>query len=357
MTLAFTLILYNSGNRSKLQFSKVMVKQLTSLIVLVFITCIAYAQPQAERWECALNLHQGDTGTLSLERADDSVSGTIRIVRNDSNFDSEVSGRWVGDRIDLNRLVDSSTSEPMAAIATRIGTQQVKIGGRFAVNFHGIWSADCSLATTQSEQKEETMTNENGKETVKDVSEEPEVPPSISSRVSPNNPTDRDRIEFSALANHPDGVQSISFYLADKKIHNCSSGSCTFTHTPLVAGNYEWRVEALSSKGSKSSESIDELVVLDTKSVGSCTISGSADGFSSAQSPLFFVSLFGPDNSNLLRSTVGFKDMIYRFENLPAGDYLLSADTSADESVLASPSSIALTCYRDSNISQNFNFH
>ena len=326
-----------------------MIKRLTALTTLIYATCIFDSYAQTESWECALNLHQGDTGSLTLKRTDESITGSIRISRNESDFDSDVSGQWVGDKIDLNRLVDSHTSEQMTGIASRVGTQQVKIGGRFAAGFLGVWSADCNRISVESKQLQSDAGEQAGQQV--------EVPPSISSRVSPNSPTEKDRLKFFALANHPDGIQSVTFYLADKKIHSCASSSCSFSHAALKAGRYQWRVEAISTSGSMSSESLDGLVVLDSKLTSGCNISGNADGFSSGQSPLFFVNLSGPDNAKLLRSTAGFKDNRYEFLDLPDGSYLLNVDTGADATVVATPFTASLTCRGGSNILQYFSFH
>ena len=318
------------------------------LITFISLNAVTYGQASnnsVENWACALNLHQGDTGTLSLIRLNNNVDGVIKINRNNSVLESEVNGSWVGNSIDLKRLLGSNSNESMIGTVVTLGTAKVNIGGRFSDGFQGVWSANCDLIAGGASNNTSLTTNP-----------VTEVQPSTSSRISPNTPNQEDRITFSAVATHPEGVESIDIFLGNQNIHSCEGSSCNFTYGPLSPGNYTWRVDATSTNGVKSSESVNEFVISENVVSNSCTISGTATGFAATQSSFYLVNLYGPNNDNLFREAVSFTDSQYEFTDLPSGRYLLSVDTRVDESVLASPSSITINCQRQSNLTQDFSF-
>lgn len=322
-----------------------MQKHLIVLIIALVISNQSYAQTQSgtQNWECALDLHQGDIGTLSLIRDNNNLQGVISYRRNDSAFENDVSGSWNGDTITLKRIVGSDSSEDMSGVAIVLGSQKVNIGGRYATNYQGVWSADCDLVS-------EIATN--------DVSDETNAQtlPSTTSRVRPSTPNNSDSITFSALGSHPDGIQTMSFYLGDKKIHTCESDRCEFNYGRLATGSYSWRVEATSTTGITSTLDSNRLVVRSDAEVGNCTITGRATGQSAPLAEIYLVKLYGPNNTNLLKSSVNFTNGRYLFSNLPSGNYQLNIDTQGDQEILASPAKKTLTCTSQATLTQDIEF-
>jgi len=81
-----------------------------ALFSLLFLVANAAVASSDERWECALDLQQGDKGSMTLERSGTSVSGLINISRNGSEFEQELEGRWSGREVELKRFISSSTN-------------------------------------------------------------------------------------------------------------------------------------------------------------------------------------------------------------------------------------------------------
>lgn len=306
---------------------------------------ITAATAATQEWACAVNLQQGDAGSMSLVREGDQVDGVITITRNDSVFESAISGRWNGNTIDLKRLHDANTNQPFAGIVVTLGTEKVKIGGRFSNTYQGVWSADCDLVSSSPS---------NGKSNTASDTAQASVEPSITSRVTPSNPSDKDRVTLSAQASHPDGIKTVSFYIGDKKIHSCNGDSCKFTHAPLSAGKYVWHVEAVSQSGVKNSKNLNDFVVRVDKRSRTCTISGLATGPSAELSISYRVNLLASNNSKRFKSSRQFKRNAYEFTNIPVGNYVLEVDTVGDTSVLIAPQSANIACTPQGRIKQNF---
>jgi len=314
-------------------------------VVWIFISSLAHAQSTSgsQLWECALDLHQGDTGTMSLNRSGNNIDGQVRVTRNELVLESSIDGRWIGNEIDLNRLLDADSSESMTGIVMALGTEKIKIGGRHSSEYQGVWSADCDLvsgsAVAQAESEAALTESEF----------------SITSNVSPSNPIDRDRLTFSAQASHPEGVEKVTFFLGSDEIGDCETAECEVTYGPLAAGVYTWRVEALSSDGI-SAETTNQLSIPNSERQNNCQISGRATGASGALAEIYLVKLYGPNNDQLLRATSEFNNGRYNFPNLAAGEYRLIVDTRKDNSVLASPADTTLSCQSNSTLTQDIGF-
>lgn len=317
---------------------------ITTFAALGF-ACAASAM-ETQKWECAVDLHQGDNGTLSMDRKGEDLSGTLSFKRNNSVFENEVSGRWLGNEINIKRLLDASSSELMAGIVVSLGTKKVKIGGRFSAEYQGVWSADCDLVSSAIADS----TNSSGSSVSNSIA------PSTTSRINPSNPTNKDRIKFSARATHPDGIESISFFLDKKKIHTCEGTTCEFSGGRLAKGKHSWYVQAISKSGTKNTARPNELMVGAGNSTGNCSISGIATGPSAQLSSIYRINLLGPDNSNSLRASTEFKDSRYSFIGLPEGQYTLKIDTRADKGVLASPLSTTAKCQATGELTIDFDF-
>ncbi|MES9946549.1 MAG: ribosomal protein L7/L12 [Candidatus Thiodiazotropha sp.] len=97
-------------------------------------------KPQA--WRCEVDLHQGDVGTIKLNRTGDKIRGAMYIKRIDGKH--PISGTWKGDRIEFRRKLSASSGQPFKGTATETSDNTVAMTGRFAYQYAGVWSADCT---------------------------------------------------------------------------------------------------------------------------------------------------------------------------------------------------------------------
>lgn len=100
------------------------------------------ADGPAETWSCTLDLHQGDRGELRFRRSGDAVKGSI-VVRSGSQR-HPISGTWEGERIEFWRALSDRSGQPFVGTASTLDDGTVRMGGRFANRYSGVWSADCS---------------------------------------------------------------------------------------------------------------------------------------------------------------------------------------------------------------------
>lgn len=330
-----------------------MTRPITILAALLISSFCFNSQVQAQiqQWECAVNLQQGDTGTMSLSKDGDQVEGSITTVRNSNNFSSELSGRWSDNAINLKRLLDANSNEPMAGIVVTLGTKKVKIGGRFSSEYQGVWSADCDLVSS-SATKEDSVTGTSDGATSSTLNT---VVPSITSRVSPSKPSSKDKIKLSAQASHPDGIASIVFFVGGKKVHSCDSAACEFDYGRLKKGKYNWYAQATSKSGASNDKINNELVV-GSAIANTCNFRGFATGPAANLSLSYRVSLAGTDERSKYRNSAEFIDLKYLFTDVPKGEYMLTIDTQADPSVLWSPRSATIKCGSQAEVRQNFDF-
>lgn len=327
-----------------------MTKPIASLaVILVSTVCFAnQAHAQTEQWECAVNLQQGDTGTMSLTKNASQVEGRLTTVRNGNDFKSELNGSWNDNTLNLTRLLDASSNEPMAGVVVSLGTNKVKIGGRFSSEYQGVWSADCDLVSSLAIAQPSSDESE-----ADDASNS--IPPSITSRVSPSTPSTNDRIKFSARASHPDGIKSLAFYIGAKKVHSCDSNACEFEYGPVNNGTYNWYALATSKSGISNEQRTYQLVVSRARAA-TCLISGAATGPSANLALSYRVTLVGRGDQVGFRTSSAFRDLKYAFNNIPKGEYTLSIDTQSDPSVLWSPRAPLIKCGAQAEIQQNFDF-
>ena len=329
-----------------------MSKPIAKFAILLISTWCFTSQAQSQQWECAVNLQQGDTGTMSLSKEGDQVEGSITTKRNNNSFSSIVNGRWSDNVINLKRLLDANSNEPMAGIVVTLGTEKVKIGGRFASEYQGVWSADCDLVSASPSTEEGSRTDLPIEATSSTLST---ISPSITSRVSPSQPNSNDQIKFSARASHSDGIESLSFYVSGKKIHTCNDAACDFDYGRLKKGKYKWFVQATSKSGVSSDKRPSELVV--GSAVGtSCRFQGFATGPSANLSLSYRVALVGKGAQSKHRFSSEFKNLKYTITGVPKGEYTMTVDTGVDSSVLWSPRSVSLKCGSQADVRQDFDF-
>lgn len=329
-----------------------MTKPIAKLAILIISTCCFTGQVQAQtqQWECAVNLQQGDTGTMSLTQEGDRVQGSITTVRNKIEFSNDVSGRWVDNVINIKRFLGANSNEPMAGVVVKLGTQKVKIGGRFSSEYQGVWSADCDLLSSSSLNEQNRASEGEARRVAANA-----VPPSITSRVSPSKPNSQDRITLSARASHPDGIESVDFFVGDKKIHTCNSAVCEFDHGRLKKGKYNWYVQATSKSGSSNDNRPNQLIVSSING-SSCNFKGFATGPSAGLSISYQAVLVGKGERSGYRRSAEFTDLQYTFQGVPNGEYTITVDALADPSVLWSPKSALIKCGSQTDVRQDFDF-
>ena len=326
-------------------------KQVPIFIGLAILSSHAQAQSGNQSWECALDLHQGDKGTLTLNREEDNLDGVIRFSRNDNVFESTVSGTWNTNRIDLTRLLDAGSTELMAGVVVALGTKKMNIGGRYSDGYQGVWSANCDLVSEVSHTK-----------SAEDI--ESEV--FTETKVTPEMPTDKQKVTFSISASHSDGIKQLSVFLGSEEIHTCAADKCEFSYGPFSKGIYSWRVEGLSNSDAKSIET-GRLIVKSSKRVAQlkassekqrrCQISGRATGAFAPLAETYSVKLYGPDTTTVLKASSNFIGGVYQFANLSEGEYQLIVDTKGDQDITAFPASNILNCKSESNLTQDISFN
>ncbi|MES9990598.1 MAG: ribosomal protein L7/L12 [Candidatus Thiodiazotropha sp.] len=98
--------------------------------------------PKPQTWRCRVDLHQGDVGTMELRRAGVKIRGAMYIERIDDKH--PISGTWKGDRIEFRRKLSASSGQPFKGTATKTSDKTVAMAGRFAHQYAGVWSADCT---------------------------------------------------------------------------------------------------------------------------------------------------------------------------------------------------------------------
>jgi len=315
------------------------------LICLVFFIANIANANGTETWQCALDLQQGDKGSMTLELSDTVISGSINIDRNGSEFAQQLEGRWLDREVELKRFVSANSNQLMHGIAIRVGAEQVKMGGRFAEGLSGVWSADCDLVSQSA-----------GKTDDSSEQAPSQVAPSISVRATPFRPSNTSTIKFSAQAVHPEGIESITFYVNNKSIHTCVSNECNVKHGPLKTGKHQWHVIAKSKNGIENTKTSNNLRVTNSADSGSCTISGIATGPAVAESSKVVVELTSKNRAQTIHKAVRFDAGTYRFVGLVKGSYVLNIEAADSLGILVSPISTQIECKTDRKVQQNFDF-
>ncbi len=95
----------------------------------------------SQRWRCSIDLGVGGVGTLEFTQTDGDIEGVIVA----SGQKHGVSGSWKGDRIEFWRALSKSSGQPFVGTATTVEDGVVRMGGRFANAYRGVWSADCGV--------------------------------------------------------------------------------------------------------------------------------------------------------------------------------------------------------------------
>ena len=329
--------------------------------VLIFLSLVVGAQASAqskESWECSLDLHQGDTGTLSFARQGSAISGATYVERGDHKH--QINGSWQGNKITFRRTLGGNSVQDFDGIAITINDREVRMGGRFAARYNGVWSANCGLVR-------QTVDVSGGVKRppvpVRPADPlQPERPveptsagPALNMRATPYEPTERDKLQFSVEASHSQGVESIEIFVNGQSAKRCRSKNCVFSGGPYRAGTINWYVIARSNNGGVNETRPSAITIGSVTVVGNCSISGRATGSKASSSDAFFVSLSGP-NSNAYRDSTAFRSNRYSFTGLPEGRYYLSVDTRGDLPVRVSPANRTVDCRTSGVTDANFEF-
>lgn len=97
-----------------------------------------------EPWKCRIELHQGDIGGLEFSLMGDDLTGGLTVGHGaDSTTTTTIEGAWTTNVIHFTRVLPSSEVQPFVGIAVRAEDGKVRMAGRFASGFEGIWSATC----------------------------------------------------------------------------------------------------------------------------------------------------------------------------------------------------------------------
>ncbi|MGD9368320.1 MAG: ribosomal protein L7/L12 [Desulfobacteraceae bacterium] len=100
-------------------------------------------EKQTDTWFCKVDLHQGDTGKMKFTRHGDNIKGMMSITRRAQRHN--ISGTWKGDDIAFWRALSKNSGQKFKGTVSSSDRGEVQMTGRFAHNFRGVWSAECSL--------------------------------------------------------------------------------------------------------------------------------------------------------------------------------------------------------------------
>jgi large subunit ribosomal protein L7/L12 len=101
------------------------------------------AKDPRDKWRCTINLHQGDTGTLEFARRGERIKGEIRIERGSQQH--TVTGTWSEETIEFWRDLGGNTGQQFQGSVIETEKGSVRMTGRFAAGYRGVWSADCAV--------------------------------------------------------------------------------------------------------------------------------------------------------------------------------------------------------------------
>jgi hypothetical protein len=104
----------------------------------------APAADPPERWTGTIDLHQGDTGTIEITRADGVISGRIIIKRGGTLIETPIQGEWTPDNIVFRRSLSDTSGQPFKGVVTVVDARHVTMEGQFAAGFSGRWTGVCA---------------------------------------------------------------------------------------------------------------------------------------------------------------------------------------------------------------------
>ena len=134
-----------------------------AFFVVVFAGMIYYPNSAAaglkDKWQCTIDLHQGDTGTIEFAKDGSHIIGKIIITKKTRTSESTIEGEFGETEVYFKRTLSDMSYQPFKGIISIVDTKHMKIEGLFASGFSGKWSADCTMADST----EPTRVNLNSK--------------------------------------------------------------------------------------------------------------------------------------------------------------------------------------------------
>lgn len=322
----------------------------TREIRIAVVVIAAFASSRAgfaqQHVSCALDLQNGRTGQMELSVTRPSLTGQITAQGNVT----PVSGTWNAESIAFTRSLTGNSVQPFRGIAIVLADGKVKMAGRFAANFDGVWSGNCAIDQST------VSPPDTGTPTGRPPTDPPG--PALTVRPNPFKPTASDRVTFIADAMHSSGVQEVTISVNGQPMQTCHASHCEFTGGPYTAGPLTWRASARAQDGGVTAGTDNTLTIAagSAPQTATCSIAGSVTGPRASVAGVFGVMLMGPDSETTLRARQPLSSGSYRFTGLQNGRYVLIADTKADVDVHVTPSRQAVVCTGAAIAGINFDF-
>ena len=130
-------------------------------VVFLFLPCVSFTQPNSTpalnllsgghaaggtgHWRCALDLHQGDTGTLEFTREGSTIKGKTVVGRGQNTFVNEIHGQWNEGEISFSRILSATSYQPFRGAVSPTGRNRVRMEGQFAAGYRGTWTCECKF--------------------------------------------------------------------------------------------------------------------------------------------------------------------------------------------------------------------
>src|SRR4051812_571651 len=208
----------------------------TREIRIAVVVIAAFASSRAgfaqQHVSCAFDLQNGRTGQMELIVTRPSFTGQITAQGNVT----PVSGTWNAEIIAFTRSLTGNSVQAFRGIAIVLADGKVKMAGRFAANFDGVWSANCAIDQST------VSSPDTGTATGAPPTDPPG--PALTVRANPFKPTASDRVTFIADAMHSSGVQEVTISVNGQPMQTCHAPHCEFAGGPYPVGPLTWRVSA-----------------------------------------------------------------------------------------------------------------
>lgn len=345
------------------------------LTVLLSASVALAASPRVKRtelWGCEADFGRGGTGTLDFKITRVGAGGSFHGSTEAKGRHHEINGTLEGESIHFTRRLSSTSKQEFKGSAIQVSRGKLSMAGRFAANFQGVWSAECSLqdsVTVSSPPRDNPHRPERGTTDrprkpvrvpgVRPNTGNPNQPfrpgnsnrPRVRASTSPSSPHSASKVRFIADVSHSAEIAVVQIHVNDRLVETCRRAThCEYVGGPYRAGTVLWRVFALALDNTRTQGRDRKLTISPTRAsppstrpprTGTCSISGKATGSKRGSAGIFTVFLSGPRG---LSRNAPLKSGSYRFSGLPDGSYRLGADSKADTLVGASPTRPRVTC-------------
>ena len=301
-----------------------------------------------ERWRCGSDFGAGGRGSIEFKVTRSPEGGGLSGFTEARGSTHKISGFWKGESIRFTRRLSATSIQVFKGVAVEVDAETVRMGGRFAAGFRGVWSADCSLLEAVD----------------LETPRADETPPRVGISASGAfQRTEGEDVLVRATATDNTRVRQIRILVNGRPTKTCMASKCSTTLASVRPGKYELRADATDAAGNLGKSGALTVTVSRRQktgpaptfrtapptfrtapsptTTGSCSISGSATGPARDVSSLFRVFLSGPtSDSKPIRSGR------YHFEGLHDGRYRLTVklDAKADTTVSPRPASRSVVC-------------